>query len=100
MNLKRAIAIGGSAGAMLRHALCVFPVLPSLNLNENPLVVPPLLGNKRKKEKHKEKKEKRKKHTKKKQRKTKKNEKTPTRQKQIEKKEKEINKQQKSKENK
>ena len=45
MNLKSAIAIGGSAAIMLRHALCVFPVLPSLMLNENPLVVPPLLGN-------------------------------------------------------
>ena len=49
MNLKSAIAIGGSAAARLRHALCVFPVLPSLNRNENPLVVPPLLGKKTKK---------------------------------------------------
>ena len=49
MNLKRAIAIGGSAAPMLRHALCVFPVLPSLNRNENPLAVPPLLGKKTKK---------------------------------------------------
>ena len=46
MNLKRAIAIGGWAAGMLRHALCVFPVLPSLKRNENPLVVPPLLGKK------------------------------------------------------
>ena len=36
MNLKRANAIGGSANTMLRHALCVFPVLPSLMRNENP----------------------------------------------------------------
>ena len=48
MNLKTANAIGGSANTMLRHALCVFPVLPSLNPNENPLVVPPLLGEKKK----------------------------------------------------
>ena len=36
MNLKMAFAIGGSATTMLRHALCVFPVLPSLMQNENP----------------------------------------------------------------
>ena len=46
MNLKRGFEIGGWAATMLRHALCVFPVLPSLMHNENPLVVPPLLGNK------------------------------------------------------
>ena len=46
MNLKTAFNIGGSAATMLRHALCVFPVLPSLKRNENPLVVPPLLGKK------------------------------------------------------
>ena len=34
---------------MLRHALCVFPVLPSLKRNENPLVVPPLLGKEKRK---------------------------------------------------
>ena len=36
MNLKTAFAIGGSATTMLRHALCVFPLLLSLNPNENP----------------------------------------------------------------
>ena len=46
MNLKRAFEIGGRATIMLRHALCVFPVLPSLMRNENPLVVPPLLEKK------------------------------------------------------
>ena len=71
MNLKTAIAIGGSANTMLRHALCVFPVLPSLMHNENPLVVPPLLGGKKKEEKKIKKRKKKKKKNKKKKEKNK-----------------------------
>ena len=83
MNLKRAFEIGGSAAAMLRHALCVTPVLPSLKRNENPLVVPPLLG-KKEKDKNKWGKEKKEKKMSKKIRKKKKS--TKKRQKKWEKK--------------
>ena len=44
--MKTEFATGGRLAAMLRHALCVSVYGYSLNRNENPLVVPPLLGKK------------------------------------------------------
>ena len=43
---ERALAIGGRLATMLLHALCVFLCTPSLNHNENPLGLRPLLGKK------------------------------------------------------